>query len=131
MGICFQNLGPGLDFDDDHPPDPLPRNLKIGVAQQIFAGGGQHFLVAADLNKYLVRAEYEPILNLGAEHGVSWRDLRAAIRYGWIYEGWLYDRDPINDPTYGLHLSFKGLSIDYANFPATKRRNMFSFGASF
>ena len=44
-GMNIQNLGPGLKFDQT--PDPLPLNLKLGVAYKMFE---DNFTVAYDVN---------------------------------------------------------------------------------
>jgi len=129
VGLVVQNLGPGLEYAEGSS-DPLPRSLRGGVGYQAVSMADHGLLLAADLDQPLLKWYSGPKLNLGTEY-VFHRTL--AVRFGWIYEGWYQDIEPINDPTFGLGVRIGWFSFDYATLPLdTEARNwLITFGAAF
>ncbi len=129
--LNFQNIGPDLAFIDEDQSDPLPRNLKIGLGYWLLAQEDHKVILAGDLNKPFVRTDDGPLLNVGAEYQLG---EYLAGRFGWVYEGWFSQIDPINGPSFGLGLRYKGFSFDYASVPQAPgldRVSRFSFNARF
>lgn len=130
-GLNFQNVGPNLAFIDEDQADPLPRNMKLGVAWWPLNIEGHNLILAGDLNKPFVRIDDGPLLNVGAEYSLG--DYLSG-RFGWVYEGWFSQIEPINGPSFGFGLRYKGFSFDYANVPQAPdldRVSRFSFNAHF
>lgn len=129
VGVVVQNLGPGLEYSTEDS-DPLPRRLRGGVGYQAVSTVDHALLVAADLDQPLVDWYDGPKLDLGTEY--VYRST-LALRFGWIYEGWYQDIEPINDPTFGLGVRVGWFSFDYATIPLdTETRNwLITFGAAF
>jgi len=129
VGLAVQNLGPGLEFAEGES-DPLPRSLRAGVGYQAVSTADHALLLAGDLDKPLVNWDDGPKLNLGMEY--LFRST-LAVRFGWIYEGWYQDIDPINDPTLGFGVRIGWFAFDYASVPLdTETRNwLITFGATF
>jgi hypothetical protein len=130
-GLNFQNIGPNLAFIDEDQSDPLPRNLKVGVGYWALVREGHTLILSADLNKPFVRIDDGPLLNVGSEYSLG--DYLAG-RFGWVYEGWFSQIEPINGPSFGLGLRYKGFSFDYASVPQAPdldRVSRFSLNARF
>jgi len=131
-GACFQNLGPNLTLIDADQSSPINRNLKVGVAANVWQGNIGRFIAAFDVNKPFVFAEDGPIVSGGGEFLFS--EL-LALRLGYITERWYTKYFPIEGPTFGIGLQYKGVRFDYANVPQSKelqdKVNKFSISAQF
>ncbi len=75
-GLNLQNLGPGLKFATT--PDPLPLNLKIGVAYKMFE---DNFTVAYDMN---FPNDNAISANMGGEY---WYKDTLVGRFGYQFQG--------------------------------------------
>ena len=131
-GACFQNIGPNLTLIDADQSSPINRNLKVGVAANIWQGSVGRFTAAFDVNKPFVRADDGPILGGGGEFLFS--EL-LAVRMGFITERYYSDWYPIEGFTFGVGLQYKGFRFDYASVPQSKeleeRVSKFAFSARF
>jgi len=132
VGACFQNVGPNLTLIDADQSSPINRNLKVGVAANIWQGNIGRFVAAFDVNKPFVRADDGPILGGGGEF--LFREL-LAVRLGFITERYYSEWYPIEGPTFGVGLQYKGFRFDYASVPQSKeleeRVSKFAFSARF
>jgi len=132
VGACFQNMGPNLTLIDADQSSPINRNLKVGVAANIWQGSVGRFTAAFDVNKPFVRADDGPILGGGGEFLFS--EL-LAVRMGFITERYYSDWYPIEGFTFGVGLQYKGFRFDYASVPQSKeleeRVSKFAFSARF
>ena len=54
VGAALQNLGPTIAYIDADQADPLPQNLKVGIAYDIFQTEFNGLRFSMDLNKSLV-----------------------------------------------------------------------------
>lgn len=130
VGVNIQNLGSKLVYIEADQGDPLPRNLKAGMALDLF--GSDDFRVTAvfDYNKSLITYEKEEfehqvkfgwgdakeLLNMGAE--LSLRD-KLNFRLGYVHD----PEGAIESMTFGagLDISFgqdtKVIRFDYSNIP--------------
>ena len=130
FAAVFQNLGPDIAYIDEAQADPLGRNLKLGVAYQVFHSQNMHLLGSFDFNQPLVYTNpmETPIYNGGVEFGYAGL---LALRAGYIYD----HEGTIEDPTFGIGLAYKGFSFDYASVPQSKhldqRVSKFSLNAKF
>ncbi|MGD8395098.1 MAG: PorV/PorQ family protein [Candidatus Eiseniibacteriota bacterium] len=130
-GLNFQNIGPNLAFIDEDQSDPLPRNLKFGLAWWAIANEQQSLILTGDLNKPFVAVDDGPILNVGTEYNFG-RYLTG--RLGYVYEGWFQAIEPISGPSFGFGLRYKSFSFDYASWPQAPdldRVSRFSFNVRF
>jgi hypothetical protein len=92
---------------------------------------GHTLILAADLNKPFVRVDDGPLLNVGSEYSLG--DYLIG-RLGYVYEGWFSPIEPIDGPSFGFGLRYKGFSFDYANVPQSPdldRVSRFSINAHF
>ncbi|MBI4365124.1 MAG: PorV/PorQ family protein [Candidatus Latescibacteria bacterium] len=121
VGMAIQNLGPNIAYIDQDQSDPLGRNVKFGVAVAPIQSELYRVLVVADVNKLLLK-DGPWIENGGAE--LEFNKL-LALRVGYIND----PRGTIQDLTYGLGLSYRGIRLDYASVPQSEfldRVNRFS-----
>lgn len=123
VGMAIQNLGPSISYIDADQADPLGRNLKFGVAVTPVETELYRVLIAADLNKSLLK-NGAWIEDVGGE--LEFNRL-LALRVGYIHDR----RGTIMDLTYGLGLGYRGIRLDYASVPQSEfldRVNRFSVG---
>ncbi|KPJ60806.1 MAG: hypothetical protein AMJ46_04905 [Latescibacteria bacterium DG_63] len=113
-GACFQNIGPNLTLIDADQSSPIYRNLKVGLAANVWEGSVGRCIVAFDVNKPFVYFEDGPILNGGAEFLFS--EL-LALRLGFLTERYYSDYFPAEGLTFGMGLQYKGFRFDFANVP--------------
>jgi len=116
LGANLQNLGPSVAFINEDKADPLGRNLKVGAAWEPIESKNFNFFLAADFNQSLVTDDFR-VYNGGLE--VRYMD-QIAGRLG-------YYADPlgeIEDLTYGIGVSFKGLTLDYGSIPQAKNSDL-------
>ncbi len=157
LAIVLQNIGPDIGLVDENQSDPLPRTLRLGAAVQI-VNKPQHSLVAAfDGDKVLLSNKIQDcedadndgkcdsdgravptvdqswldrnniLWNIGGEY--TYNNL-VSIRAGYIYD----DPGEIKDMTYGLGVTYKAVSFDYASIPQFEeldRVSKFSLSARF
>ncbi len=114
VGACFQNIGPNLTLIDADQSSPIYRNLKVGMAANIWEGSVGRCIVAFDVNKPFVYVDDGPILNGGAEFLFS--EL-LALRLGFLTERYYSDYFPAEGLTFGMGLQYKGFRFDFANVP--------------
>jgi hypothetical protein len=55
IGIAIQNIGPHVEYMDQNQRDPLPQNLRLGLAWQIVDTDIAGVLISADIQKLLVK----------------------------------------------------------------------------
>jgi long-subunit fatty acid transport protein len=118
FGLSLVNMGPNIAFVDREQSDPLPFNLRVGVAFFPIQDEISDLLLTFDLEQSLVwlvdnttDTRRSEIYHIGTEY--KYVDLLAG-RLGYIY-----DKDgDFKDYTYGLGFIYKKrLSLDYANVP--------------
>ncbi len=77
FGAAVQNLGPNVQYIDAAQADPLPRNLKVGLAYTPIDNEFNKLVLAADFNKELINNPFadpgwmewhESVKNLGVEY---------------------------------------------------------------
>lgn len=144
--LVLQNLGPDIAYIDEAQADPLPRNLKLGLAYNVFnpntieVGEMHKMTVAAEYNKILIdigdplvdwskgedddaRTELdESVFNIGMEY---WFANILGVRLGYMRNaegfGGEGGESYIKGMTYGagLKYEFKGyeLAFDYGLIP--------------
>ncbi|MBV6398778.1 MAG: hypothetical protein CDJEALGM_01156 [Ignavibacteria bacterium] len=54
IGLNLSNLGPKISYVDADQADPIPTNLRLGIAYQILKNEGNEITLAADFSKLLV-----------------------------------------------------------------------------
>jgi hypothetical protein len=130
IGANVQNLGTTLVYIDADAGDPLPRNLKAGIAVQFYHSDAVTGCAVFDYNKSLIvyeengydvttnfgLGEMKELLNMGAE--VSIKD-RINARLGYVSD----PEGEIQAMTYGVGLDLplsggtKLLRFDYSSVP--------------
>ncbi len=130
IGVNIQNLGSKLVYIDADQGDPLPRNLKLGLAFEAYRSDNISVTGVFDLNKSLIVyeeesfelktnigwAEMKELLNMGAE--ISIRD-RLTGRLGYVND----PEGEIQSMTFGLGLDLpisngtKVIRFDYSSVP--------------
>jgi len=130
LGVNIQNLGSTLVYIDADAGDPLPRNLKAGIAVEVYGSDALTATAVFDYNKSLIVYEEEnyevktklglgemkELLNMGAE--LSIKD-RINARLGYVND----PEGEIQSMTYGIGLDLplsggsKVLRFDYSSIP--------------
>ncbi len=130
LGVNIQNLGSKLVYIDADAGDPLPRNLKAGMAVQLYRTEAITATAVFDYNKSLIvykeegyevttnfgLGEMKELLNMGAEFSI--KD-RINARLGWVND----PEGEIEAMTYGIGLDLplsggsKVLRFDYSSVP--------------
>ena len=128
-GILVQNLGLDIVYNDQNQAEPLPRNVKAGVAWKPLDNALHHFLVTAEITKSLVYLDGDAIDKFGMEY--EYYDMVAA-RMGYIYD----TEGNIKDPTYGVGLKIKAINgrFDFASVPQAEglpRVSRFALGFTY
>ena len=118
FGAALTNLGPDITFIDQEQSDPLPFNLRVGVAYTPFSTEVNNLVMTFDVEQSLVwlidsatDTRRSEIYHVGAEY--RYINLLAG-RLGYIYD----EDGDFSDMTYGLGFIYKGkVALDYANVP--------------
>lgn len=143
FGVCAQHLGPNIHYIDAAQADPLPRNLKLGVAWRLIDNDYNRLILGADLNKEIIRFKspentwYQEwrytVKNLGVEYTYAnffslrggyiidydyYRNKQAASQYD--YEFNPADWVATNYLTFGLGIRYSSFAFDFAYIPARK-----------
>jgi len=135
VGVALQNLGTSIQMKDEYQSQPLPRNLKLGLAFRVVDTPNHRFLVASDYTSFVDKmSETEedksnPAFDakragvgihafrpensqrgLGAEY---WYSNVLGIRVGYRY---IPDM-PGKHVTMGFSIRYSGYQFDYARVP--------------
>ena len=109
LGASLSNMGPDLIFIEGGKNAPLPRIIRTGFAWDATGQGQFHCVVVVDFVQSLVSS------NLREFHGGT------ELKYGDQIAGRIgYYSDPvgkIQGLTYGVGLTWKHLSVDFASVP--------------
>jgi len=121
LGANIQHLGPGLVFNDEGHPNPLPRNIKIGFAWEAFNRSGLTSALIGDFNKQVNELTYSTY-NGGLEVKYSTETNKGIGAIGLAGRfGYLYDPDgDRKNLTYGLGLNWGSLTLDYGSIPQAR-----------
>ncbi|MFH1145058.1 MAG: PorV/PorQ family protein [Candidatus Eisenbacteria bacterium] len=130
VGVNVQNLGSNLVFIDADDADPLPRNLKMGLAVDVYDSEFLRVVGAFDFNKALISypehsyeeqrpqigwGDMKELLNMGAEFSIH---DRLHFRLGYVDD----PEGEIEALTFGagLDVSFgssRTIRFDYSSVP--------------
>ncbi len=107
LALVFQNIGMGVKFDSK--TDPLPFNIKAGVAFKPVDG----LTLACDINEYIL--DEQLYASIGAEYWImDMLALRGGYKYG-------YDTQALDSSMVGfsggLGFSISNMNFDYAMAP--------------
>ncbi|MBN2541520.1 PorV/PorQ family protein [bacterium] len=119
-GLTVQNVGPSIHYIDYEQRDPLPRNLKLGLAYKVLNTEYNVLTLAADINKDLIdiggedleREAREMVKNLGVEYTYS---NLISLRGGYLID-YDYHYDPASDSWKGTHYMTFGAGLRYTNY---------------
>jgi hypothetical protein len=129
MGACLSNMGPKVAYIDRAQADPLPTNLKMGVAYHVIDQEFNKLTVVTDLNKELVVRHSDgtsdefyqamftawgdgdlvksTIWNVGAEY---WYGTLVGLRAGY----WNDDLGKVFPITFGVSLQYSVYRFDFS-----------------
>jgi len=118
LGANVQNMGPSVTFINEDQSSPLDRNLKSGLAWDLFSSSGFSSTLAADFNQSLVTNDFrtyhgglEVKYQNSAGKGIT--DIGLAGRVGYYHD----KLGDIRDLTYGIGLNWSSLTLDYGSVP--------------
>jgi hypothetical protein len=136
LGLNLSNLGPKISYVDADQADPIPTQLRLGVAYEIFKNPGNSLTLTADFSKLLVKrnpdnttdAFYEAIFtswsgglseigksiqsSIGAEYWYGAPRL-IALRAGYFYEDPSYGNRKFITLGAGIRYSVYGFDFSY------------------
>ncbi|MBN1756042.1 PorV/PorQ family protein [bacterium] len=120
MGLTVQNIGPSIHYIDYEQRDPLPRNLKLGLAYRILDSDFNRLTIATDFNKDLIDLGNDPlnrelremVKNIGVEYTYS---NLISLRGGYLID-YDYHYEPGDDEWVGTHYMTFGAGIKYSNY---------------
>ena len=122
-GLVVQNLGPDISYIDAAQADPLPRNLRFGIAYTPLRTTYNRLTLAVDLSKDLIELGKEStsdelnevIRKVGIEYSYS--------DFIFLRAGYIDDKEgALFYPTFGAGLHYANLQFDFAYIP--KRENL-------
>jgi hypothetical protein len=114
LGAAMLNLGPDITYVKARESSPMPRVLKMGAAYEIYSQGSSTLMGALDVTKPFVELRDELIYGGGLEYAFAWGSTgNLALRAGYYSE----KEGDIQDPTFGLGISWKGSQYDFVSFP--------------
>lgn len=133
LGLNLSNLGPKISYVDADQADPIPTNLRLGIAYKVFKNEGNELTLAADFSKLLVNrpdAFYEALFtswkggpseigksiqtSIGAEYWYGNPRL-IALRAGYFYEDPEYGNRKFITLGAGIRYSLYGFDFSYIN----------------
>lgn len=133
LGINLSNLGPKIQYVDADQADPIPTQLRIGVAYKLFKNEGNDLTLTADFSKLLVNKPdpfYKAIFtswkggikeiaasiqsSIGAEYWYGNPKL-IALRAGYFYEDPQYGNRKFITLGAGIRYSLYGFDFSYIN----------------
>jgi len=143
FGACAQHLGPDIHYIDAAQADPLPRNLKVGMAYRVINTDYQKLIVAADVNKEIIQFKSPEnswmlewryaVKHIGLEYSYS---NFFSLRGGYIIDYDFYpksdslekinadnydfdsgDYTSVNYFTFGVGLHYGNFTFDFAYIP--------------
>lgn len=131
IGINLANMGPKITYIDADQADPLPTNLRLGIAYKILKNEGNELTLTADLSKLLVNGKdpfYKGIFtswkdgpggilqsiqtSVGAEYWYGNPRL-IALRAGYFYEDQAYGNRKFITLGAGVRYSLYGFDFSY------------------
>ena len=120
LGVALTNVGPDIAYIDASQSDPLPRNLAVGLAYDLFKNPYNRMTLVGEVNKMLTDLDdgfseemKEAIENIGFEY---WYGSFIALRAGYVND----DVGQVNTFTVGAGLQYRQLRFDFAYIPSTE-----------
>ena len=128
LGIVLQNVGPDIAYIDRDQADPLPQNLRVGIAHRLIEAADHRLTLVYDLYKSLAQdkgiflssvitawtddelsEEFRQIVQMGGAEFV-YADL-LALRVGYFYD----QAGFVRYPTFGLGVSYGAYRFDLSH----------------
>ena len=127
FGMNLSNIGPKITYVDKDQADPLPTNLKVGLAYKVLDSEYNRLLISAETNKLLVH-ERDDVFK--AMFSSAWTGsisdqmnmLISSIGMEYVYNnmiflraGYYYDQDgDVKYPAFGAGLQYASYRFDFA-----------------
>jgi hypothetical protein len=122
FGLCLQNMGPDIVYIDQNQADPIPFNLKTGIAWRAVDNPIHNLKILFDINRELIRRrdDEETIEKEGEPqaHDPFWK----AIITTWLDDPW---KEEIAEIIYSL-----GAEYWYSHFIAFRVGTMYDKAGS-
>jgi len=153
FGMNLSNLGPKITYVDAAQADPLPTNLKLGVAYKVIDTEFNKLTICIDTNKLLVvRNEngtdpfYKAVFTAWTNEPFStqMRELVSSIGAEYVYNkmiflraGYYYDEEGrVKYPSFGAGLQYSNFRFDFGYIAAEQGHPLsdtmrFSLSAAF
>jgi len=127
MGLTITNIGPDISYIDAAQADPLPRNLTLGLAYELFKNPYNRLTIVGEASKQLIdltkfnRDSFtgkigekmeEVIAHIGAEY---WYGTFLALRSGFVNDKAGHQRYY----TLGAGLQYSNYRFDFSYIPST------------
>ncbi|MEN8192276.1 MAG: PorV/PorQ family protein [Bacteroidota bacterium] len=130
IGANLSNVGPKISYIDQDQADPLPTNLRLGLAYRVFQDDFNSFTIIGDASKLLVSKNYEDTVTVkpsefksveysaGAEYWYGQpEDFMFAVRGGYFYED--PDFGGRNFLTFGAGIRYDLYGFDFSYISTT------------
>ncbi len=127
FGANLSNMGPKITYIDAAQADPLPTNLKVGLAYKLIDMEYNRLTLAVDTNKLLVVRRGEKAEEFYQALFSAWTDDKAdklisSIGLEYVYNnmiflrgGYYYDEDgKVKYPAFGAGLQYAQFRFDFA-----------------
>ncbi|MBN2414918.1 PorV/PorQ family protein [bacterium] len=127
MGFNLSNMGPKITYVDAAQADPLPTNLKLGIAYRALDTEFNRLIFSLETNKLLVHGDdpfYKAIYTVWSEGDMNdqFRSLVSAVGMEYVYDnmiflraGYYYDEEgEVKYPTFGAGLQYASYRFDFA-----------------
>jgi len=153
FGANLSNLGPKMTYVDAAQADPLPTNLKVGMAYRILDSEYNRLTLCLDTNKLLVVRDddgtdpfYQAVFTAWSDQPFSqqMRQLISSIGAEYVYNnmiflraGYYYDEDgKVKYPSFGAGLQYANFRFDFGYVAAEQGHPLsdtmrFSLSAAF
>lgn len=114
--IVVQNIGPDLEYNS-RAREPLPRNLKVGIAYRVLDTDPLGWLITADANRLIGsnNLQHEPFFrNFTCNSGTEVNIFRLIdVRLGYIV--WILEKTHAVNWTYGFAFGVDQLKFHFSN----------------
>jgi hypothetical protein len=134
LGASLANIGPKISYVDEAQADPLPTNLRLGLAYPVYKSEFNNVLVTYEINRLIVRGDTLRSRGLIEGHPFSSKFYtKSALFTTWGDNGWHRIGHNIGaEYTYSDFLALRsGMALDIAgklydlNFGAGIKYNIF------
>ena len=127
FGLNLSNIGPKITFIDKDQADPLPTNLRVGLAYKLLDSEFNRLLVTAETNKLMVHEKddvFKAMLSSAWSDPIrdQLRALISSVGMEYVYNnmiflraGYYHDQEgDVKFPAFGAGLQYAAYRFDFA-----------------